>query len=642
MSKTNDPLGPPAVAAAKPLRWLPIVLVTSAVAAGALLFALWRWKANSTPSLASTEEPIGPPFFRDVTAESGIDHTYRNGEEVDHYAILESLGGGLAAIDFDNDGLMDLFFAGGGHYEGPDHKQIKGNPCKLYRNLGNFRFADVTAQMGLDTIAFFTHGAAAADYDNDGWPDLLVTGWHHLALFHNEPLDARNPSKGRKFVDVSRQAGLHEGLWTTSAAWGDLDGDGYADLYVCQYVNWSMEYNPSCSYDGHTRDVCPPKQFVGLEHKLFRNVGNGTFQDISKSAGLRVPRSDAEFEQLTWLSPYARDRLKYDVRKSNTLLGKGLGVLMVDVNGDGKPDIYVCNDTVDNFLYCNRSDKKGQVRLEELGLPSGAAEDDGGNPQGSMGVDAGDPYGTGRPAIFVANYENELHALYRNDCKDTHISFTFDTSPAGLAVFGRLTVGWGTAFVDLDHDGWEDLFLITGHAIRKPTIATRPQRPILARNIGGGKFKDITRQGGSYFNSMHIGRGAVLADFDNDGRPDIAVVHTNEKVALLRNEAETQGRHWLGMELAGKNHRDVVGAKLILETDGRKQTRFAKGGGSYASSPDRRHVFGLGSADRIDKVTVVWPSGARQEYTDLMSDHYYRITEGSVKAQALYEKKEQK
>jgi hypothetical protein len=608
-----------------------------------------RWSTpTQTEPPGEVEESPGPPLFREVTAESGINFTYRNGEEADHYAILESLGGGLAALDFDGDGLLDLFLPGGGHYEGPDKHQIKGNPCRLYRNLGNFRFEDVTAKMGLDKIDFFTHGAAAADYDNDGWTDLLVTGWHHLALFHNEPVDPKDPTKGRKLVEVSKQAGMPDGLWTTSAAWGDLDGDGYADLYVCQYVNWSFEHNHplKCTYDGHTRDVCPPKQFTGLEHKLFKNLGNGTFQDVSKEAGLRVARTDAEFEQLTWLSQRSRDRLKRDVTEGDTKFGKGLGVLMVDVNGDGKPDIYVANDTVDNFLYINRSTKPGEFRFEELGMASGTARDDQGTPNGSMGLAASDYNGSGKPSIWVANYENELHALYRNDCmwnaanhNKNRIVFTFCTAPAGLAVFGRMTVGWGTGFFDIDHHGAEDLFLVTGHATRVPKSSPRAQQPFLARNENG-KFKDIRNKGGSYFDNKrgHVARGAVYADFDNDGRVDIAVIHTNEPVAILRNEADTGGRHWLGIQLVGKDHHDVVGAKIVLEAGGRKQTRYIQGGGSYASSCDRRHVLGLGTADRIDKLTVIWPNGKEQTFGDLKLDRYYRLTEGSEKGEALYQK----
>lgn len=617
----------------------------SAVAAGVLLALVGcRWSTEPSNPVINSEEPTGPPLFQDVTADTGVNFTYRNGEEADHYAILESLGGGLAVLDIDGDGLLDLFLPGGGRYEGPDKHTIKGEPCRLYRNLGNFHFEDVTAKYGLNKIDFYTHGAAAADYDNDGWPDLLVTGWHYLALFHNQPVDPNDPSKGRRFVDVSKQAGLPDGLWTVSAAWGDLDGDGYPDLYVCQYVDWSFENHPlNCHYDGTTRDVCPPKNFTGLEHKLFRNLGKGTFQDVSKEAGLRVARTDAEFEQLTWLSPHARERLKRDVREGDTRFGKGLGVLIVDVNDDGKPDIYVANDTVDNFLYINRSTKPGELRFEELGMPSGTARDDQGTPNGSMGLAASDFNSSGKPSIMVANYENELHALYRNDCvpnpKDRgkdRIVFTFFTQPAGLAVFGRMTVGWGTGFFDIDHHGAEDLFIVTGHAIRKPHTSPRAQIPILARNENG-KFKNIVKQGGSYFNSPHVARGAVQADFDNDGRVDLAVIHTNEPVSILRNEADTKGRHWLGVELAGKDHRDVVGAKIILEAGGRKQMRFAQGGGSYASSSDRRQIFGLDMTDRIHKLTVIWSNGKEQSFSSLKPDRYYRLSEGSDKAEPLYQ-----
>ncbi len=642
MSSSSVSSRPPRSAATVFLWAVPAVIV-----AGILLYVgSHYWSGNSTPPEPASEpktEAIGPPLFREVTAESGVNFTYRNGEEADHYAILESLGGGLAVIDFDHDGLLDLFIPGGGHYEGPDKHQIKGNPCRLYRNLGNFRFEDVTTKMGLDKIDFYTHGAAVADYDKDGWPDLLVTGWHHLALFHNEPVYPKDPTEGRKFVEVSKQAGMPDDLWTTSAAWGDLDGDGYPDLYVCQYVNWSFEGNHplKCTYDGHTRDVCPPKNFVGLEHKLFRNLGNGTFKDVSKEAGLRVARTEEEWKQLTWLPERSRERLKKDVREDDsTKYGKGLGVLMVDLNADGKPDIYVANDTVDNFLYINRSTKPGEFRFEELGMASGTARDDQGTPNGSMGLAASDFDRSGKPSIWVANYENELHALYRNECTKDRVAFTFYTAPAGLAVFGRMTVGWGTGFLDIDHHGAEDLFLVTGHATRVPHTSPRAQQPILARNENG-KFKNIVAQGGHYFADKqgHVGRGAVHADFDNDGRVDIAVIHTNEPVAILRNEADTQGRHWIGLELTGKDHRDVVGAKIVLEADGRRQTRFLQGGGSYASSSDRRHVIGLGTAESIGKLTVTWPNGKEQSFADLKLDCYYRLTEGSNKAEPLDQKK---
>src|SRR5262245_58002753 len=289
------------------------------------------------PAALAEEEPpdpdlVGPDLFEDVTATSGVRATYRNGEEVQppHLAILESLGGGVAMLDFDGDGLLDLFVPGGGYFDGPDKKQIKGHPCKLYRNLGNLKFRDVTSEIGLDALAggqpwFYTHGCAVGDYDRDGWPDLLVTGWGRVALFRNVP-DGKG---GRRFEDVTAKAGLDKGVtWATSAAFADLDGDGFPDLYMCQYVDWSWDKHPPCTYDGKTPDVCPPRSFHGLKHKLFHNTGKGAFIDVSDAAGLKPGGPNAS---------------------------KGLGVIIVDLDGDGKPDVYVANDTVDNFLYRNKS-----------------------------------------------------------------------------------------------------------------------------------------------------------------------------------------------------------------------------------------------------------------------------------------------
>jgi hypothetical protein len=547
------------------------------------------------------EAPAGPDLFQDVTAGSGINFSYRNGEEIEppHLAILESLGGGLAAIDYDKDGLLDLFLAGGGHYGGADRKEILGHSCRLYRNLGGWRFKDVTSEAGLDNLAnskpwFFSHGAAVGDYDRDGWPDLLVTGWGRIALFHNEAAG----KGGRKFVDVSAAAGLDHGItWATSAAFADLDGDGWSDLYVCQYVDWSFANHPDCNYDGKTPDVCPPKKFKGLPGKLYRNTGAGTFTDVSSTAGLN-------------LGPGS----------------KSLGVVVADVNEDGKPDVYIANDTVANFFYLNKS-QKGTIRLLEQGMLSGVALDGGGTPNGSMGLDIADPEGTGKPAIWVTNYENEFHALYRNVSTRDRVHFVFATPSSGIGAIGQKFVGWGTGFGDFDRDGWEDLFIANGHAIRFPTGASRHQRPVLMHNRGSGKFVDHSKRGGEYFQKQHLSRGAVLADLDNDGRLDLVVVHTNDPVAVLRNVSADEN-HWVGIELAGRDHSDTVGARVILEIGGRTQTRFSKGGGSYASSSDRRFVFGLGKETKGAKLSVVWPDGSRQEWTDVLVDRYHVATQG--------------
>ncbi len=625
---------------------VPWRLLAAALPLAVLVAACNGSKDPAIPSFTvgdpTPETLAGPPFFEDVTDASGVKFTYRNGEEASHYAILESLGGGLALFDYDGDGLLDLFVTGGGYYDGPDKKQIKGHPCKLFKNLGKVRFRDVTAEAGLERTWFYTHGAAVGDFDRDGWPDLLVTGWHRMALFHNEPVDPKDPSKGRKLVEVTEKAGLPSGLWTTSAAWGDLDGDGYPDLYVCQYADWGFTppllHPPFCTYDGHTRDVCPPKQFHGLPHKLFRNNGKGGFTDVSNEAGLRVPRPPEDFARLleAGLSKEAVENLQRADKDTRTGWGKGLGVLMVDVNGDGKPDIYVANDTVDNFLYMNRTRKVGRVLFEEKGMETGTACDGDGTANGSMGLDAGDPFGLGRPSIWVTNYENELHALYKNDCTEGREYFLFVTKPSGLAAGGQDTVGWGTGFLDLDHHGWEDLVFTTGHAIRHPPKIPRAQRSGLFRNTGQGKFTDIRSRGGSYFQSQHVGRGVVLGDLDNDGKIDLVISHMNEPIAILRNVADTGANHWLGVELARPANADVVGARVVIETGGRQQTRFAKGGSSYASSGDRRHVFGLGPNKGEDlKLKVVWPSGKEQAYKIPAVDRYWRLVEGTAAPQEV-------
>jgi hypothetical protein len=562
----------------------------------------------------TAEEPP-TAFFRDVTASVGVNFAYRNGEEAGHFAILEEVGGGLAALDFDGDGRLDLFVTGGGWFDGPDKKQIKGHPCKLYRNVrdpaapAGFRFEDVTDRADLGGIDFYTHGAAVGDFDNDGWPDLLVTGWGRLALFHNEPVDPADPGKGRRFVDVTKRAGLPAGLWTTGAAWGDLDGDGYPDLYVCQYVDWSFERNhpTDCvAQGGRERDVCAPNRFAGLPHKLFRNRGDGTFEDVSPSAGIKP--------------------------------GRGLGVLFIDINGDGKPDVYVANDMEDKFLYVNRS-APGRLRFEEQAVSAGAARDDRGLPNGSMGLDAADYDGSGRPALWVTNYAGELQALYRNECRPGQECFLHASKGAGIAAIGLKTVGWGTGFLDLDHHGWEDIVLTAGDAYRHSHEFGRAQKPVLLRNQGGGKFKDVSASAGPYFQATHVGRGLVLADFDNDGRTDLVISHLNEPITVLHNEADTGGRHWLGIELVGADHRDVVGARIVAEAGGRRQTHFVKGGGSYLSSCDRRHVFGLASAGEVERVRVVWPSGAQQEWRQLGTDRYWRLIEGEERPVPLYQER---
>ena len=588
-------------------RHVPLVRLvqTTALALLCLLAGCSRQPAAVNP--ATDESALGSPFFEDVTATSGVDAMYRNGQEAGNYAILESLGGGVALFDYDGDGLLDIFIPGGGTFSGPDKNEPRGLPSKLYRNLGNFKFQDVSATVIPEQAIFYSHGCAVADYDCDGWPDLLVTGWGRVALYHNEPVDPADPKKGRRLVDRSQTAGLHPITWATSAAWADLDGDGYPDLYVCQYVDWSPANSPRCKgySSGVDRDVCPPSRFVGLPHLLFRNNRDGTFTEIGKKAGLRVLGVK-------------------DDKGKQVDMGKGLGVVAADLNDDGRPDLYVCNDTVDNFLYFNR----GRWKLDEVGLSSGTARDDHGLANGSMGVAVGDYNQNGKASIFVTNYENEMHALYRNTGRE---HFQHSTSPTGIAALGQKYVGFGTGFVDLDHHGFLDILIANGHVIRHPAAGSSLQQaPVLLRNLGEGRFKDYGRRGGSYFEGRHIARGLAIGDLNNDGRLDVVISHVNQPVTILRNIADVKKNHWLGLTLAGRKARDLVGTKVVAEGGGKRWTRFVVGGGSYLSAHDPRLVIGLGPEERIERLTITWSHGQTEEWNgkDFTVDKYWLVAEG--------------
>jgi hypothetical protein len=602
------------------------------------------------------DEP--PTAFKNVTAGSGLDFTYRNGQEAKQWSIMESLGGGVALIDYDGDGLLDVFVTGGGYFDVPNAAEgedkgkpkptIKGYPCKLFKNLGGFKFKDVTKEVGLDKLAggkpwFYTHGAAVADYDNDGHPDLLVTGWGRLALFHNVP-DPKAPG-GRRFVEVTQEAGLTDDSWSTSAAWADLDGDGYPDLYVCHYVDWNIDgkwdrktHHPDCTYSGKT-DVCFPAKFDALPHILYRNNRNGTFTDVSKDAGIRVPREAKDYDKLKgFLSAHELEELKEAQEEKNW--GKGLGVIVVDVENTAlaskpgkpvptRPAIYVACDESDKLLYLNR----GGTHFCERGRDLGVARDGSNVQNGSMGVATADYNGTGLFSLFVTNFQNEIHGLYRNDGSG---GFIFASQQAGIARIGPYYIGWGTSFIDYDRDGAEDIFIANGHVMHHPPPGPNDtqlltQNCVLLRNLyhpgmdpAKVQFEEV--KAGPFFKEKYRARGVAFGDLDNDGRVDAVISCVNEPVVVLQNVLDN-GNHWLGIELVGKKYRDAVAARLELQVGGRTLVRTVLGGGSYASASDRRVVFGLGQDQAVGQLKVYWPSGHIDTWDRLPTDRYWKLCE---------------
>lgn len=516
-------------------------------------------RTESVPVVGPTS-PVGIAF-RDRTAESSVRFTYRNDDEHSDFSILESLGGGVAILDFDNDGRKDLFLPGGGLF---GDRRTTGLNSALFRQTDAWRFAEVTDPSLIGPSRHYSHGAAVADCNEDGFDDVLITGFGGLTLYQNQG--------DGSFRDVTSDAKLDDRLWSSSAAWGDFNGDGVLDLYVAHYVDWSFANHPLCEGPtGHPRDVCPPKQFNGLPDVIYFGNGDGEFYDATAEVGLQPG-------------------------------GKGLGVVAADIDLDGDLDLYVCNDTVPNFLYRN----DGRGHFEDISLTSGTAFSDRGTPDGSMGVDVGDYNGDGLPDIWVTNYERETNALYRNLGNGIfrHVSQT-----TGISAIGAMYVGWGTRFIDADLDGDEDLFISNSHVIRFPVDTPRFQRPLMLENSNGARYVNVTETSGDYLAHTHAGRGIATGDLDNDGDEDMAISHVNEPAAVLSNES-TPHRNWLVIRLIGRSsNRSAIGARVVAKLDGKTLTRQIRGGSSYLSSSDKSLHFGCGSASKVDTLSVDWIAG---------------------------------
>jgi hypothetical protein len=550
--------------------------------------------ASFSPRAAHVEEAPAPAvpaplpraarpddWFEDVTEQTGIRFAYRTGREGEQYTVLEPLGGGVAGFDYDRDGDVDLFFLGGGRISGPPPK-VEGLPPKLYRNDGDWQFTDVTEAAGLNSAGDYSLGCAVGDFDRDGCPDLFVTCFGRSRLFHND-------GKGR-FTDVTDDAGLAIDGFSSAAVWADVDRDGWPDLYVVGYLRVALHESKPCGdLLRKIKDICGPKIYDGAPDRLFRNRGDNTFEEITKTAGLSEE-------------------------------GKGLGVVAADLNEDGWIDFYVANDTTANHLYLGGPG----LRFRETGLAAGVAVDENGTPQGSMGIGLGDYDGDGHCDIWVTNFEREHNTLYRSRGGG---EFTDSTLAAGLANVGRPEVGFGTGFVDFDSDGWLDLYVTNGHVQYYTGQSPYLQPAFLLQNLQGKTFANRSAVGGPYFSVPHAGRGAASADLDNDGAIDLVIVHQNDPVVLLRNRRAPPS--WVRIELRGaQSDPAAIGAVVALDYQGRQLNRVVVGGEGYLSHADQRIVFPADD-DQPRDVTVRWLSGKEEVFRGVPVRQTTQLVEGA-------------
>ncbi len=508
--------------------------------------------------------PSPPVQFVDQAAAWNVNARYENGQESGLYAILETLGGGVGLFDYDRDGRTDLWCVGGGAFARTSHTPT-GLPCTLFRNRGP-RFENATTLSGITAPSHYQHGVAAADYDQDGFVDALITGYGGLQLWHN--------LGDGTFEDVTALSGLNaDTLWSSSAAWGDLNQDGHLDLYVVHYVNWSKENDPPCFTHGDQREVCSPLVFEGLSDSVFEADGSGSFLDQSTEVGLVEG-------------------------------GKGMSVLVADLDLDGDVDLYVGNDTTPKFLYENVN---GQLR--ERGLMSGVSLSKLGAAEGSMGTDLGDFDLDGLPDLGVANFEDETFGLYKNL---GGLQFEHVSHETGLDRIGQAYVGWGVVFGDWNLDGDEDVFVSNGHVVRHAHKAPVKQLPVLMENLAGKQFQNVADLSGAYFRTAHPGRGAAAGDLDLDGDLDLVVSHVNQPVAVLENQGPLVSRS-LTVELTGtKSPRWSIGTVVRLITTQGAQIRQWRGGGSFASTSDPRLLFGIPAGQFPVRLEISWPSGLRE------------------------------
>jgi hypothetical protein len=515
------------------------------------------------PNLVSDREVTRPDdWFDDATERSGIRFAYRNGREAGRFYLIESFGGGAAMVDYDLDGDVDLFFAGGGSFSAaPLAPQIRGLPPGLFRNLGDWRFSDETLNTRLIEPSDYSLGCTVTDFDADGFPDLFVFCYGRSRLY-------RNQGDGT-YLDVATAEQLPALGMATAAAWADIDRDGLPDLFLARYVDWSPDNDLACFSSLGTRDLCGPNSYDATVALFFHNRGDGAFDDWSGRVGL-----------------------KGEV--------KGLGLVAGDFNDDGWIDFYLANDEVAKHLYWGRSD----LRFVESAWQAGVAASELGMEEGSMGVDAGDVDGDGRPDLWVVNYEHEDNSLYLNRGEGL---FEHATARMGLAGALRQRVAWGTSLTDFDGDGWLDILVLNGHAVYSSDGAPFKQFSHVFRNLGGKGFQDVSSKAGTYFRQTHAARGDAVGDLDGDGAPDVVAVHVNDPVRLLRNQLTPP--NYVSVRLrARQGALEAVGARVTLAFGGdRLLTRFVISGAGYASHSDETILFPLDDSVKTTEVTVHWP-----------------------------------
>ncbi len=552
---------------------------------------LLRLTAAGAASRVFATSPQASLFEEIPPSASAIEWVHDNARSVEHY-LPETLGPGCAFLDFDNDGWMDIYLVNSGPCD--FWKPPKPIRNALYKNNRDGTFTDVTEKAGV-CGGTFGMGVAVGDFDNDGFADMLITAYGRCILYKN--------NHDGTFTDVTEKAGVATPGWTTSAVWFDYDNDGRLDLFLCSFVDYGGQHKFECGDNKLGKHYyCIPRVFKGTASFLYHNNGDGTFTDVTKGT---------------------------DIAKS---IGKGLGVVATDINNDGRMDLFVANDTVQNFLYINRGPgPNGTWKWEESAMQAEVAFSDNGQPRSGMGVDAADLNDDGWQDLFVANVDQEMFSVYQNNKDET---FRDVAHPNDVAQATRLLSGWGLKYFDYDNDGEVDLILANGHPddmIDNYSLQVRYREPMLLFHHGAdGRLHNVSDQAGPAFHQPFAARGLAVGDYDNNGSLDVLVANNGGAPVLLKNNA-AKGNNWLGIQLEGVTcNRDAIGAKIYWTAAGKKRSRLKNSGGSYLSSHDPREVLGVGKAETIELLEIHWPAPSKQidRATNVALNRYIRIVEG--------------